>query len=626
MDRTTVFGFILIGLVLMVWMYMNAPPPPPPRAAGDSTAVAAQLPDTAGGGSGAGSGVDAAGTGARQVPGSTPGSTRGATGGATGSAADGAGADSLGRYFTPLASGSVSSMIVRSSLYEAELSSLGGGISHWQLSKYSSWNGYPASYFDRNGAGALNLFFLTSDGKQINTRSLHFTPSYRGGGSVLLGEEDSLQVAFTLRIDERSSIVKKLLFRGNSYEVGVEFEFVNMESIISNFKYIVAWERGLRYFEQNSVDESNFAKAGAYAGGEETEIDATEVGVPVQQTISGRVDWTALRNKYFAVAIIPRLKESQGAYMEGFRVAAPDQGFVESYTIGLEMPYLGHPRDLDRFTLYLGPLDYDIIRGLGVGLDRFMSLGWVWLIRPISQYFIIPVFQFLHWFVPNYGIVLILFSIIIKVILYPLTKSSMQSMQKMQALQPMMNEIREKHKDDPQKMNQQIMRLYKEYGVNPAGGCLPMVLQLPILYALWTVFSSTIELRQAAFVWWITDLSTPDVVATLPFKIPLFGVDKISGLAVAMGVTMFIQQKMTVKDPRQKMMVWMMPVMMTLLFNGFPSGLNLYYFVFNLLSIVQQYYINKKHKDDPLRKVDEKKRSGGLIGRLTKNLPQPPKR
>jgi len=189
-----------------------------------------------------------------------------------------------------------------------------------------------------------------------------------------------------------------------------------------------------------------------------------------------------------------------------------------------------------------------------------------------------------------------------------------------------MTEIREKHKEDPQKMNQQIMRLYKEYGVNPAGGCLPMLLQLPILYALWAVFGSTIELRQAHFIWWIQDLASPDVIATLPAKIPIFGIDKISGLALAMGVTMFIQQKMTVKDPKQKMMVWMMPVMMTLLFTNFPSGLNLYYFVFNLLSIVQQSYINKIHKDDPLRKVEEKKRSGGWIAKLSANMPQQRKR
>jgi YidC/Oxa1 family membrane protein insertase len=126
-------------------------------------------------------------------------------------------------------------------------------------------------------------------------------------------------------------------------------------------------------------------------------------------------------------------------------------------------------------------------------------------------------------------------------------------------------------------------------------------------------------------VGWIQDLSSPDVVTTLPFKIPFFNIDEVSGLALLMGITMFVQQKMSVKDPRQKMMVWLMPVMLTMMFNGFPAGLNLYYFMFNLLSIAQQVWVNKQHKDEPLRKVEEKKGGGGLMARIAKNLPQAPK-
>ncbi len=614
MDRNTVIGFVLIGLVLMVWMYMNAPPPAPVTTGRDSTAVAGgETPgDTAA--------VRAAetpskGTTSSEMPGSRQGADESATG-----------PDSPGKFFGAVSMGEKKFVTLESDLWMAELSTLGGGISSWQLRKYATWNGDTARYFNRSERGSLNMFFISADGKRINTRDLYFTARYPRGQRIVVGPKDSVEIEFTLQVSARSSIVKKLVFHGDRYEVGVTYRFVNMDDLISNFKYIVMWEPGLHYFEHNSVDESNYAKAAAFAGGEEIEVDASNIGEPVKEEVSGVVKWTAIRNKYFSVAIIPRLKESQGAFLEGTRAAAPDQGVVESYTMGVEMPFVGKALDEDRFTLYLGPLDYDIVRDLDVGLDRIMSLGAVWIIRPISQYFIIPIFQFLHWFIPNYGVVLIIFGFIIKVILYPLTKKSMLSMQKMQALQPMMTEIREKHKEDPQKMNQQIMRLYKEYGVNPAGGCLPMLLQLPILYALWAVFGSTIELRQAHFIWWIQDLASPDVIATLPAKIPIFGIDKISGLALAMGVTMFIQQKMTVKDPKQKMMVWMMPVMMTLLFTNFPSGLNLYYFVFNLLSIVQQSYINKIHKDDPLRKVEEKKRSGGWIAKLSANMPQQRKR
>jgi YidC/Oxa1 family membrane protein insertase len=219
--------------------------------------------------------------------------------------------------------------------------------------------------------------------------------------------------------------------------------------------------------------------------------------------------------------------------------------------------------------------------------------------------------------------VIIVFSIIIKIVLHPLTRSSMRSMKKMQALQPLMNEIKEKYKDDPQKMNQQVMNLYKEYGVNPAGGCLPLLLQFPILIALYNVFRATIELRQGSFVWWIKDLSIPDTIFTLPFEIPFFAVRDVSGLALLMGITMFIQQKQTVKDPRQKAMIWMMPIMMTLLFNSFPSGLNLYYFVFNALSIGQQIMINRQGEGETLRKVEpKKKKAGGIFSKIGKDLPR----
>ena len=157
---------------------------------------------------------------------------------------------------------------------------------------------------------------------------------------------------------------------------------------------------------------------------------------------------------------------------------------------------------------------------------------------------------------------------------------------------------------------QETMKLYSEYGINPAGGCLPLLLQMPILYALWSVLSSNIEIRGAEFFGWITNLSVPDVILHLPFHIPLFEIDKFSGLAIIMGATMFVQQKMTVTDPRQKAMIYMMPIMFTLMFSAFPAGLNLYYLVFNLLGIMQQLYVSKYAKNrltlEDLKKMPKK--------------------
>jgi YidC/Oxa1 family membrane protein insertase len=169
-------------------------------------------------------------------------------------------------------------------------------------------------------------------------------------------------------------------------------------------------------------------------------------------------------------------------------------------------------------------------------------------------------------------------------------------------------------------MNQATMRMYQDYGINPLSGCLPMVLQMPILYAMWYVLRNSIQLRQQPFIWWIKDLSAPDTLLNLPFNLPLIGLHQISGLSVLMGVAMLIQQQMTVKDPRQKAMVYMTPILMMLLFMSFPSGLNLYYLMFNLFSIGQQAYFNKRHSEiklEPVVKTNGK--SGGKMS-ITQRL------
>jgi YidC/Oxa1 family membrane protein insertase len=598
MDRNTVIGFVLIGVVLMIWMYTMAPPPQQTRPHVDTTSAPKSGPA-----------VDTIAT-SQRVPQQQQSAQQ----------------DTLGKFFSHLLAGSDRTVTIETPLYSAVLSTRGGGIKSWTLKQYKTWDQHLVRFLDLERTGDFGLLFYTSDGRLVNTKSLVFDIPNTRSRNISIAEGDSITLEFVLNVGPGRRIVKSLVFHGDSYSFDATYRFEGMENIIANFEYQVVWESGIRYFEYNSVDESRFAHAAAYAGGELTELDASKPNEVVKQNISGRVSWVGARNKYFAVALIPREKESQGAYMEGTRELLPNNGARELYSIGLRMPFVGRTSESDRFTVFMGPLDFDIVKSYNVGLDQFISLGAAWIIRPISQYIILPLFKFLRSFIPNYGIVLIVFAFIVKVVLHPLTKTSMRSMQRMQALSPRMNEIREKYKDDPQKMNQQIMRLYKEYGVNPAGGCLPMLLQLPILYALWSVFSSTIELRQASFVWWIHDLSVPDIVLHLPFHIPLFGNDTLSGLALLMGITMFIQQKMSIKDPRQKMMVWMMPLLMTLLFNGFPAGLNLYYFVFNVLTIGQQAWINKQHKGDPLKKVSEKKRTGGIMNRLSRNLPKVQKR
>lgn len=582
MDRQSILGFILIFLMLMVWMWYNAPPTTQPQAGQgkiqDTVKVTSQPTQPAK---------------QEKVP------------------------DPLSKYFTESAKGKERIITVETDLYTAQISTRGAAILRWELKQHKTWDGRPLQLVDYEKNGDLSLLFTTSDGRLVNTHDLYFDADFPS--DYVKVDNFEFKINFTLP-SGGGFIARQYVFRNGEYgfETGVTLQ--KLSNVIANFEYQLVWESGLRYAEHNSIDESGFAAAYAFAGKELTEIDAPNVGERVQQDFSGVVEWVATRNKYFALAIMPQSPVSDGAFIEGNRKAMPDQGALESYGVAIKMPYKGAGEEKSTFKVYLGPLDHSLLKSYNNGLEGIMSLGWAWLIRPIAEYAFLPVLSGIHYVIPNWGLVIIMFSVLIKIALHPLSKSSMKSMKRMQALQPMMEEIKAKYKDDPQKMNQGIMNLYKEYGVNPAGGCLPILLQMPILYALYAVFRAHIDLRQAGFFWWITDLSIPDTIISLPFQIPLFGMSDISGIALLMGITMFVQQKMTVKDPRQKMMVWLMPVMLTLVFNSLPSGLNLYYAVFNILSIAQQVLINKQHDNEPLRKVEPKKRRGGIFGKFPEEL------
>ncbi|MBU3742896.1 MAG: membrane protein insertase YidC [Candidatus Kapabacteria bacterium] len=355
------------------------------------------------------------------------------------------------------------------------------------------------------------------------------------------------------------------------------------------------WSRGIAYSEGSSVDESNNAVAMISAGKSIEELNAENFNAANERTQTGMIDFVATRSKYFAVALVPTATFDGTAYMRGTKFGAPDAGLVEEYAMGYRLPYRGG-RTEHTFTLYAGPMQYDTLHTYG--LTEIMNFGLKWIVKPIGKYFMLPTLKIIQSLTGNYGVAIIIFSILIKLLLYPLSITQMKSAQKMQLLAPLMADIREKYKDDQMTQNQEMMKLYGQYGINPAGGCLPLLLQMPFLYALYSVLNLNIELRQAAFLpVWLTDLSVPDVILALPFKLPLFNIDKFSGLALLMGATLFIQQKQMVSDPRQKAMIYMMPVMLTLMFSALPSGLNLYYFMFNVMGIGQQLYMTKWSKN-----------------------------
>jgi YidC/Oxa1 family membrane protein insertase len=320
------------------------------------------------------------------------------------------------------------------------------------------------------------------------------------------------------------------------------------------------------------------------------EIDSEDM--EEQQNISGPIQWMAYEEDYFLTAIIPEDEAQKTASFSGRLF--PSGVLTATYTH--PQVSLAPQRQISsRFTLYLGPRDLTILKKLDKNLDRAIDFGWFWF-DAIAK-FLLYLLLFFYKYVKNYGVAIILLTILVKILFWPLTHKSYKSMKEMQKLQPHMARIREKYKNDKQKMNQELMGLYKTYKVNPMGGCLPMLIQLPVFFALYRVLGSCIELRHAPFMLWITDLSAPDRLFQFSFQIPFmqppYG---IPVLTLLMGASMFIQQKMTptVGDPAQAKMMMFLPVIFTFMFINFPSGLVLYWFVSNILTIGQQYGIRRR--------------------------------
>ena len=521
-------------------------------------------------------------------------------------------------------------LVIETQLARFELSNKGANFRKIFLSKFNNWysagkktntdyNDY-VQLIDYKKGGSYDISFVSTDGKGINTKDITFSLD-KQAGTYKINKDDSLTINYSFDLEPGKTLTKTYTFYGSMYEVKSKISFAGFNNIINNNSYDLVWSNGIRSVEKNSVDEANYSNASVYYGDEQVIVDATSVGEKEVKEFRGKVDWLTVRNKYFAAIIIPDdPKKVEGAYIEGLHEIVGADGIHETYDARLTLPFQNQLVETQTFTLFIGPVDYKELEAYGRNLVKIVDFGSFFglkfIVRPIAEYILLPLFQFINSFIPNYGVVLIIFSIIIKIVVYPLTKSSYQSMKKMQALQPKITELKEKLKDDPQKMNKETMKLYSTYGINPAGGCLPMLLQMPIFVALWGMFQSAIDLRQQHFVGWITDLSQPDVIFHLGTKLPIIGIQEISGLALLMGITTFVQQKMTIKDPKQQALIYMMPIMLTLLFMSFPSGLNLYYFMFNVLSIAQQYYINHQGGTVELVPVANPNKKKGFMSKI----------
>jgi len=418
--------------------------------------------------------------------------------------------------------------------------------------------------------------YLQRANERDDLSSIEFVAD-RAGLQVGPGEERTLTLIAEL--GDGRKLEKILTFSGDRY--GIDFE-LRYEGFDEDTEAILAWDQGIAFTEREPAIDLPETRAFAYINEERIEVLIDE-GDSETWSDKGALKWAGIRNKYFLISYVPVDREQRTrVVLKGDRQGSqllPDY----SIEVGRRLERSGSWKNI----VYIGPLEYDELVGYEAELEQAIDFGWP-IVSQISRFLLI-LFIATHQFIPNYGWIIVLFAVVIKIIVYPLTHKTYESAAKMQELSPKITALREKYKNDNQRLSRETMKLYKEEGVNPLGGCLPLVLQMPIFISLYNLFGKTIELRQAPFILWINDLALPDEV--------LIGGFGLHVLPLLMAGSMFVQQKMTMKDPKQAVLVYMMPVMMIFIFWTMSSGLVLYWTIFNVLTIGQQLLVNHYKKE-----------------------------
>ena len=472
---------------------------------------------------------------------------------------------------------------------------------------FTANNGFPEQMIGCNPCietlGSIESVVAKYDGTEIND-----------GEEVDLSGSADNTIVFEITLLGGEISTHQMIFKSDSYSIS------HIYNNLPNKKHLVVWKNGIAPAERFAwEDNNNFCAGFVDEGGEE---DWNEMNVDHENLKSSLgVEWAGVRNKFFVTALIPisdnigaslfpvknNLEQVSSKYKEVY--GRTDVPAVHDIQIEFEKS------SKISFDTFLAPLNYSIISAYedqikkeedrDLGLSRIMTLGF-WPLSEISKLISLTV-QYLHTWVgfAGYGLILILFAFLVRIISGPLTKRSLRATQKMQTIQPIIKDIQEKYKSDPKKMQMKIMQAYKENNVNPLSGCLLMFLQWPIMIPPFIIFRSAVELRMEGFLW-IKDLSQPDYLVSLPFDVPFLGTGEgwtgIGILPLLMGFTLYLTMKKTMSSApgQNKMMMYVMNVMFVLLFNSFPAGLNLYYVCYNVLNYLQQKGTDTKGVDASL--------------------------
>ena len=503
-----------------------------------------------------------------------------------------------------------------------KVSNRGGWFSDVSLKKFRPYIDYKENkagmiHMVQNGNAHFGLQFITSDNRIINTKNLHFKPTLKK-----TGERQTLSMKLDIEKGKYIEYIYTLV--PGEHMIGFSIRSQGLNGFWSPTQEVQLEWSVLSFFKEKSRKLEQYNNEFYYMYQDDrVSYDANDQGFTEQD-----VSWVASRQNFFSSILLTQTK---------FKTAEMAIGDVSDDTTYIKQFHTKAPLVLTNGELdytmnwYYGPVDYDILKSYGQKLEKQVQFGWT-IFRAVNLYFINPIFRFLRSMGLGYGLIIFLMTIVIKIVLSPVTYKQYLQSAKMRVLKPQIDKITEKNKDqDPIKRQQETMKLYRTVGVNPAAGCLPALLQMPILYALFRFFPSLIELRQQKFLW-ADDLSSYDSILNLPFSIPFYGAH-VSLFTLLMALSLFFYTKLSGTQmpqsrqpgmPDMKFMFYLMPFMMLFFFNEYASGLSYYYFIANFTTIILVLVIKRFVIDEEkiLKKMEEHKTSPKKQSKFSKRLDQ----
>lgn len=511
--------------------------------------------------------------------------------------------------FANAAKGEKKFITLENELIRLKISTHGGAVYSAEVKDYQKYNQEPLILF----ADEKNIFGLQfwGNNNNVETHKLIFTPD-RPDTLIVAQGTSSQTLTMRLAAGESSFIDYVYTIHPNSHIIDFDIRFTNMGGILpSNINAVdMVWDMYSPQLEKNPVKESEYTTiAYRFAAGDFDELNPRND--EVSEDVPNRLKWIGYKQQFFSTFLISE-DNFLNAKLNSTKIV--DGENIKRLASRIAIPIDNPNQDEHSMKMYFGPNHFNTLKSYEYGFEDVVPLG-SWIIKWINRYVIIFIFDLLDNRIASYGLIILLLTLIIKIVLFPLTYKSYLSQAKMRVLKPKVDAIGAKYpkKEDAMKKQQATMDLYKKVGVSPMGGCLPMLIQFPFLIAMFRFFPASFELRQQSFLW-AEDLSTYDSILNLPFSIPFYG-DHVSLFTLLMAVSLFLSSKMNsgqmadsnAQMPGMKfMMLYMMPVMLLFIFNSFPAGLSYYYFLSNVITLGQTLLIRSWVDDEAiLRKLNE---------------------